>query len=314
MQTILGAGGVIGRELGEALRAYTDSIRLVSRRPTALRPSDDVVTADLLDAGATSDAVRGSDVAYLVAGLPYSTQVWHEQWPRLMRNVIDACQRHGTRLVFFDNVYAYGLVRGAMTEDTPYNPASRKGEVRAAVATMLQDEMRSGGLQAMIVRSADFYGPGATTAFTHTAVFERLRAGKTPQWVGDPKATHRFTFTPDAGRATAFLGQQDSAYGQVWHLPTSREPMSGQTFVRLACEAAGRPYRLQAAPRAVLRLMGLFSPVIRENQEMLYQFEEDYRFDSSKVESAFGLTATPYREGIAATVAGGRSASTRPVG
>lgn len=313
MQTILGAGGVIGRELAGALRAHTDRIRLVSRRPRQLQPSDDVVAADLLDAGAASDAVRGSEVAYLVVGLPYSTQVWQEHWPRLVRNVVDACKRHGTRLVFFDNVYAYGLVRGPMTEDTPYDPVSRKGEVRAGIATMLEDEMSSGGLQAMIVRSADFYGPGATTAFTHTAVFERLRAGKTPQWVGDPKATHRFTYTPDAGRATAFLGQQPEAYGQVWHLPTSREPMSGETFVRLACEAVGRPYRLQAAPRAVLRLMGLVNPVIRENHEMLYQFEEDYRFDSSKIEKAFGLTATPYREGIATTVAEGRSTSARPV-
>ena len=61
--------------------------------------------------------------------------------------------------------------------------------------------------------------------------------------------------------------------------------MSGERFVRLACELAGRPYRLQVAPSWMLRLMGLFMPVLRENQEMMYQFEHDYRFDSSK----FGL-------------------------
>ena len=35
---------------------------------------------------------------------------------------------------------------------------------------------------------------------------------------------------------------------------------------------------------------------------MLYQFEYDYRFDSSKAEQAFGLTAKTYREGLAATL------------
>jgi hypothetical protein len=48
--------------------------------------------------------------------------------------------------------------------------------------------------------------------------------------------------------------------------------------------------------------MGLFVPVLRENMDMLYQFERDYRFDSSKVEQALGLTATSYRDGIAATL------------
>jgi nucleoside-diphosphate-sugar epimerase len=57
------------------------------------------------------------------------------------------------------------------------------------------------------------------------------------------------------------------------------------------------------APRWLLRLMGLFVPVLRENDEMMYQFEHDYRFDSSKVERAYGLHPTPYRDGIAATLA-----------
>ena len=50
--------------------------------------------------------------------------------------------------------------------------------------------------------------------------------------------------------------------------------------------------------------MGLFVPVLRENMEMLYQFEHDYRFDSSKVERALRLAPTAYRDGIAAALHG----------
>jgi hypothetical protein len=32
------------------------------------------------------------------------------------------------------------------------------------------------------------------------------------------------------------------------------------------------------------------------------QFEYDYRFDRTKIESAFGLQATPYRQGIGETL------------
>ncbi|MDD3617957.1 MAG: NAD-dependent epimerase/dehydratase family protein [Desulfobulbaceae bacterium] len=306
MHTILGANGVIARELSGALFASSPAIRQVSRNPRRVNPTDEAVAADLLDARATARAVSGSEVAYLVAGLKYDATVWQEQWPRVMRNVIDACRRHGSRLVFFDNVYAYGRVDGPMTEETPFNPVSRKGEVRARIATMLLEEMHSGNLQAMIVRAADFYGPGAENSFPHATVFKRLKAGKTPQWIGNPDAVHTFTFTPDAGRALAVLGRSPDAFGQTWHLPTTREPLSGTGFVRLACELAGRPFRIQVAPRWLLRIMGIFMPVLRENEEMMYQFEYDYRFDSSRIGSAFGLQATPYRTGISETLRSGK--------
>ncbi|MEX1184407.1 MAG: NAD-dependent epimerase/dehydratase family protein [Gemmatimonadota bacterium] len=288
MHTILGANGVIGRALSHSLVPSADRIRQVSRSPRRVNATDELVAADLLDADATRQAVAGSDVAYLVAGLKYDLGVWQEQWPRVMRNVIDACARSGTRLVFFDNVYAYGRVEGVMTEETPFNPTSRKGEVRAQIATMLLDAMQRGDVQAMIVRSADFYGPGAVQSLTHAAVFERLRAGKTPQWIGNPKAVHSFTYTPDAGRAIAILARSSDAWGQTWHAPTSSDPITAEQFVRLACELAGRPYGMMVAPGWLLRLMGLFTPVLRENHEMMYQFQHDYRFDSSRILSAYG--------------------------
>jgi len=304
MHTILGANGVIGRELSRHLPQYSSRIRQVSRSPKRVNPADELFSADLLDAAATANAVAGSEVTYLVAGLKYDHKIWEEQWPSVMRNAIDACKRHGSALVFFDNVYAYGRVDGVMTEETPYNPCSRKGEVRARIATMLMEEVKRGGLRAMIVRAADFYGPGAVLSVTHTMVTDRVTRGKTPQWLGNAKAVHTFTYTPDAGRTLAVLGNTASAYGQIWHAVTSKEPITAEQYVRVACELAGRPYALQVAPRWLLSLMGIFIPVVRESMEMLYQFEHDYRFDSSKAERALGMTATDYRTGIAAALKG----------
>lgn len=302
MHTILGANGVIAEALSRALVSTCPTIRQVSRNPRQVNPTDEVMAADLLDRDATDRAVAGSEVVYLVVGLPYSAAVWEAQWPLVMRHVLDACMRHGARLVFFDNVYAYGRVDGVMTETTPFNPISKKGEVRATIATMLLDDMRRGHLQAMIARSADFYGPGAVNSFPHAVVFERLKAKKARQWIGNSQALHTFTFTRDAVRAMAVLGRSPEAFGHTWHLPTSKEPMTGAEFVRLASELAGQPDKLSVAPRWLLKLMGLVMPVLRENEEMLYQFERDYQFDSSKIESAFGLTATPYRQGIRETL------------
>jgi hypothetical protein len=83
----------------------------------------------------------------------------------------------------------------------------------------------------------------------------------------------------------------------TWHLPTSKEPLTAEQFVRLACELAGQPCKLQVAPRWMLKLFGPFMPVLRENEEMTYQFDYDYRFDSNKIESAFGIQPTSYMRG-----------------
>ncbi len=306
LHTILGANGAIGCELSRALNACGQRVRQVSRRPQRVQAGDALHAADLLDASATADAVAGSSVVYLLVGLAYDTATWQAQWPRVMQNAIDACRRHGARLVFFDNVYAYGAVADAMTETTTFNPCSRKGEVRAKVANTLLGAIASGELQALIARSADFYGPGASNSLLHATVFGRLHAGQTPQWIGDPTAMHSFTYTPDAARALAVLGQTHHAWGQTWHLPTSTVPMGGEQMTRLACAQAQRPYRLRVMPRWLLKPAGWWIPALRENYELMYQLDRDYRFSSEKIDKAMGLSATAYTDGVAATWASGR--------
>ncbi len=302
MQTILGANGVIATELSKHLPSYNTTIRQVSRHPKKVNESDELFTADLLDYDQTEKAVAGSDVVYLLAGLKYDIKVWREQWPKLMRNVLDACKKHGSKLVFFDNVYSYGQVNGTMTEETPFNPTSKKGEVRAKVATMLLDEVKAGNLQGMIVRAADFYGPDAKFSLTYSTVTERLKSHKGCQWIGNPKAIHTFTYTPDAGKSVAMLGNKASAYNQTWHALTSKEKMTGEQYVKIACEIMGAPYKLQAMPKFGVSLVGLFVPILHEFVEMMYQFEHDYIFDSTKFEKEFNTEATTYRKGIEATL------------
>lgn len=303
MQTILGANGIIAKEFSHNILTYTNHVRQVSRSPKRINPSDELIAADLLSYDQTELAVKGSEVVYLLAGLKYDTKTWQEQWPKVMRNVLDACKKHQSKLVFFDNVYAYGKVTGVMTEQTPFNPVSKKGEVRAKIATMLLDEVKSGNLQAMIVRAADFYGPGAVLSLTHSAVHERLLAGKSPQWIGDPKKIHTFTYTPDAGKSVAVLGNTASAFNQTWHALTSPERITGEAYVRIACEILNAPNKkVQALPKMGVRLLGLFVPVLREFVEMMYQFEDDYVFSSEKIERAFNLKATTYQEGIRKTL------------
>jgi nucleoside-diphosphate-sugar epimerase len=302
MQTILGAGGIIGKELAKSLPNYTDRIRLVSRNPKKVNLTDDLVSADLLDARQTLDAVHGSEVVYLTAGLPYNIKTWQIQWPIIMKNVIDACKKQNAKLVFFDNVYAYGRVNGWMTENTALNPSSKKGEVRKKIADMLMEEVGRGNLKAIIARAADFYGPNTPVSFVNVMVFDNFKKGKKAQWLINDKVMHSLTYTPDAGKATAMLGNTESAYDQVWHLPTDRNALTGKEFIEIAATKFKLSPRYMVLPRWMVQMVGFFNGNVRESVEMLYQNDSDYLFDSSKFDKAFDFKATSYSQGIRETV------------
>ena len=300
MQTILGSGGVIGIELAKSLTEYTDHIRLVSRNPQKVKESDELFKADLLNFNEVSDAVKGSEIVYLTAGLKYSYKVWKRQWPLLIKNVIGACLNHNARLVFFDNIYMYdGSDLNPITEKHPINPLSKKGKVRAGITQMIWDAVEKDGLHALIARAADFYGPSIkNTSLLTEMVLNPLSKGKKANWMASGKYKHSFTYTPDAGKATALLGNTNDAYGQVWHLPSASNPFAGKEWIENIAKELGVKPKYQLLKKPFLRLMGIFIPVLGEMVEMMYQYDRDYVFSSEKFEKRFDFKPTPYLDGI----------------
>ncbi len=309
LHIILGAGGAIGTPLASELLARGARVRAVSR--TGGGPAGAETTrADLTRRDDVLGAVAEGAVVYLLAGLPYDRRVWRAQWPAIMDNVLAACAARGARLVFFDNVYMYGPVEGPMTEDTPVRPGSEKGKVRAAIAAALLEAAAAGRVQALIARAADFYGPHAErTSIPSRLVLQRLAAGKAAQVLVDADAPHSYTYTLDCARALPILAGAGDVWGRVWHLPTARPPLTGREFVALAARELGAPPRLSVTPAWLVRTGGVFSTLLREVGEMLYQNDRDYVFDSSKFERRFAFTPTPYEQGMRESVCALRAAA-----
>ncbi len=303
MQTILGANGTIGSVLAKELTAYTSKIRLVSRNPKKVNASDELFPADLSDPNQVDKAVEGSEVVYLLVGFEYKLSVWQDKWPKLMRATIDACIKHKAKLVFFDNVYLYDVSEiGHMTESSKINPPSKKGAVRQQIAEMLMQEVKAGKLTALIARSADFYGPKNEKSFLLELVYNNLKKNKKPQWIMDASKKHSFTFTPDAAKATALLANTADAYNQVWHLPTDKNTLTGSEIIALFNREMNSSKKEMVLPMWMIKLIGLFIPIMREMPEMMYQYDRDYVFDSSKFDSLFKFKTTSYQEGIKLTV------------
>jgi nucleoside-diphosphate-sugar epimerase len=301
MHAILGAGGAIGLELLKELVGTGHRVRLVGRNPKPVQGAAEVVAADLSQLDQTIKAVSGSDVVYLLVGLKYDIRIWREVWPKIMSNAIEACKRAKAKLIFFDNVYMYGRVSGPMTEETPFNPCSRKGEVRAQIANSLLQEMNSGNLTGLIARSADFYGPSAGTSVANILVFEKFAAKSRAMCLVDDSTKHSCTFTPDAAKGLVMLAESPSAWQQTWHLPTAPNPPSGKELIEMIAREFGVPPKYMGLNKLMLKLYGLFDSNVRESYEMLYQNQFDYVFDSVKFAKAFGWSGTSYPEGIRLT-------------
>lgn len=293
-QVILGAGGAVSTPLAKVLTKYTTDIHLFGRNPKNVNDTDSLIKGDILNYTDVDNAVSGASVVYLMVGLPYKKTLWAEQWPKVMRNTVDACKKHNAKLVFFDNVYMYGLVNGVMNEETPFNPCSKKGEVRAKIATMLLDEVKQGNLQALIARSADFYGVNVATSMLQSTFISNIEKGKSPMIVGNPNCKHNYTFVNDAAIATALLGNTAEAYNQTWHLPTSNKLLSGYDLAAMFSKELNRPIKVSGLNNFMIWMVGLFNPIVGEVREMMYQYNNDYNFDSTKFNTAFNyIPQTP---------------------
>jgi nucleoside-diphosphate-sugar epimerase len=300
LHAVLGTGP-LGLALVRHLAATGERVRAVSRHGRDDLPTRvELFTANLADVSEARRGCEGADVIYHCANPPYAK--WPELHPQLMRAVIEAASSAGAKVVFGDNLYAYGPVDGPLTEDLPYRASGPNGRTRARIADDLMTAHEQGRIRATIGRGSDFFGPFAYQSTVGDRVFARALEGKPASVLGDPDTPHTVTYIEDFARALVTLGVHDEALGAVWHVPNA-ETVTIRRFVEMVFEAAGREPRFRAAPRWGLALAALFNPTIRALREQLFQSERPWVVDNGMFERAFGWSATPLPEAIGATTA-----------
>ncbi len=303
LHVVFGAGQ-IGPLLAASLRGHGKTVRVVRKSAGAVSVEGvEVARGDAMDAAFCAEAARGAATVYHCMNTPYFARVWRETLPRLQANLIAAAGRAGARLVVLDNLYALGRTGGRpMTEETPPNPCSAKGEIRARLHEDLMAATRRGEARVAVGRASDFYGPGAGQgAHLGERFLRQVLAGKPGQVVVNPETPHTYHFTRDVAGGLAALGLDGQADG-LWMLPCA----PAVTTVNLVGEfavALGKPVGLQRVSPFVLSAVGLFMPMMRELKEMAYQWEEPFTVDDGRFRARFGAMATPYQVGARETVA-----------
>ena len=298
---VLGAAGGTGSAVVRELVARGLPVRAVTRSGRADVPEGvEQVAADIARPDGARRACDGAVVVYHCAQPDYTK--WVALFPPLTAAVLDGASAAGAKLVFADNLYVYGPPDGPMTEETPQRAEGSKGRIRVEMAAAILRAHAEGRLRCTIGRSSDYYGPRGTGTTAGDNIMKPALRGKRARWLGSLDQPHTLNYLEDMGRALVTLGEHDEADGQVWHLPAA-EPLTGRQFLMLVYEAAGHPATPGVATRTMIRLAGLFNPLVRELNETLYQFERPFISDASKFERAFGpFVPTPHREAVQRTV------------
>jgi nucleoside-diphosphate-sugar epimerase len=143
----------------------------------------------------------------------------------------------------------------------------------------------------------DFYGPGVDKSFLHSAFTAAVNGG-VANMVGPLDTPHEFVFVPDVGPVAARLTFTPNAYGRVWHLAGA-----GVTTQRAIVEEIerqiGHRLRVRVAGKTMLRLIGIFNPLMREMVEMHYLLTDPVLMDDSALQELLGaIHKTPYSDGV----------------
>lgn len=296
---ILGAAGATGQAVSQELAARGARLRLVGRRAGRLPeiPGAERVEADLETPDGARRALAGVETAVLTLGLPYDQ---FGRYPALMRNLVSAAEAAGVRrFLLVTSLYSYGLPQtDPVTETHPRTPQTFKGRMRHEQERVLE----ASALEWIILRLPDFYGPAAEQSHAHM-ILAAARAGKPADLFYPATTPHQFVYTPDVGPVVADLLARADGWRETYHFAGSGLT-TVEAFAREAFAAAGRPFRARVARKWMMRLMGLFSPLMRELAEMFYLHETPVNLDDRKLERHLGpLRRTPYAVGIRACLA-----------
>jgi nucleoside-diphosphate-sugar epimerase len=300
---VLFGAGQVGYPLAQRLLATGRRVRIAKRSSAHVPAGCEVVLGDAVNRDFCTRAALGATTIYHCMNPPYRTGIWAELVPRYMDNLIAASAQAGARLVVLDNLYMLGAPRGRpLNEDTPMQPCSRKGEIRARAAERLFEAHRRGDIVATAGRASDFYGPGGTQTALGDFFWPRVLSGKTAYSPFPLDALHTYHYIPDVAAGLATLGCADAAaYGRPWMLPCAPPVGLRQLVSRLAGKL-GRAIKVAQVPQWILKMTAVVVPLVRELDEMLYQWQEPFVIDDSRFRERFHVLPAGIDEAAIETV------------
>lgn len=292
---VVGAGAV-GRHVAQLLAARGSQVVVATRSGTDTGiDSVQHVALDASDPDALSSAAAGAAVLYNCAN-PADYTIWETVWPPLAAALLTAAERSGATLASTGNLYPYGPVDAPMVESMPDAATDHKGRLRARMWTDAKSWHEAGRIRAVEVRGSDYMGTGVGSNGHISRQVPGALRGRRAWMLGRTDVPHTFTDVLDVARTLVAAAEDETAHGRTWHVP-SNPAVSQTTALTDVLSSVGAPsVRTTAIPTIALRAMARFVPMMREIDEMSYQWTAPYVLDDSAARAHFGIEPTPWAE------------------
>ena len=301
LHVIVGRGAV-GTTTAELLAARGHRVRVLSRSGGTSTDAVEHRRVDAGDARALTGATAGAAALYNAVNPEYHR--WTTDWPPVAAALLTAAERTGAVLVTMSNLYVYGRPAGPMTPESPLAATDTKGRIRVGMWRDALAAHEAGRIRMTEARAGDFVGPQVPPAHSHLMrQLPALRRGRRAWVVGDPDVPRSWTYLPDVAATLAVLGTDERALGRAWHVPSNPPRSQRQALADLARAMGRPPVPVSGMPWAALSAIGLVVPTMREIVDVRHQFDQEYVLDATATTDTFGLTATPWDEVVAASVA-----------
>jgi nucleoside-diphosphate-sugar epimerase len=290
---IVGAGAV-GSATALLLADRGDHVRVISRHGSGPEhPAIERVAADATDAQRLTELTVGAVALYNCANPQYHQ--WLTDWPPLASALMTAAERTGAVLATMGNLYAYGPVRGPITQQTPLAATHPKLRLRGQFWQDALAAQQAGRIRTTEVRASDYIEQNGLLSF---GLGKPLLAGRRAYSPAPLDVLHSWTSIHDCARALATVAVDERAFGRAWLVPTGPALTLRQLATRFA-EVNGAPAaKVTAIPYAVLWTYGEFSPMVKELRTTRYQFTAPFVIDSSATTETFGLKPAPVDDAL----------------
>jgi UDP-glucuronate 4-epimerase len=243
---VTGAAGFIGSHLADRLRvdghevvgvdSFTDYYDPVRKRENA--EGVDVVETDLVDAD-LEGLLEGVDGVFHLAGQP-GVRSFGDVFPLYVERNVLASQRVfeaaadvGTRVVFASSSSIYGEAEQYPTpEETPPRPLSPYGITKLACEHLARASGKSLGLDAVVLRYFNAYGPRQRPDMAFPRVVDALLEERPFTLFGDGEQSRSFTYVGDVV-AASIVAMERAPTGSVYNVGGGQEATMNETIAML---------------------------------------------------------------------------------
>jgi UDP-glucose 4-epimerase len=260
---ITGGAGFIGSHTIEAAKAAGHRVRVFDNLSSGSRqnltPGAELIVGDVTNFDQVRAAAEGCDAVLHLAALVSVPQSMREPVETLAintvgtANVLEAArQANLRRFVLASTCAVYGDLPGVQDETSPVLPRSPYATAKLAAETWAQLYTTAYGLETVILRYFNVYGPRQRADSPYSGVLARwctaVQAGQPCTVFGDGSQTRDFVSVHDVAAAN-LLALTGSAMtpGTIYTVATGRSTSLNDILAELD-RAAPHPVRRQYAP------------------------------------------------------------------